>query len=606
MSTPRPIMLVLALALGGTSCSEPAPTVEISTYVGPSYARTDAKARHESVVKVLQTVLDERRPDPRPTGPDGSLTHDEPVHPPTNAEQFASLMQAVRTAPLDEIDGPARRLAAADPAVWPQVRQYLQAERRAPRGDYRSLLRAIGGDIPNRYGHFALAWKKAHGHAVKLSQDWFSDLLTLPAGRISRGLRAVYRDCVLLTALLRAAASIGAQDPALTGEVVALLLDMAYRDQGIFRDEVGRAVVRVGDEAIPHLWIESMRPRGRRKKDKREDIPVLRAEYARLQLDKMDRLHPQRATAAVREDPRLLARVLHAYGTARPGEAAAVLLGFADAEDPTVRAAARAAFIAYVDGAPPPAKGRTIRLLGGGTGRALSHLSFRQRAGLAIRERMAAEVPDLLEPECEVQREDGSLDRWCEDQPQRLTARYFAGLDERRAEADAQAIAGALAEPDVDQRVRTLDRLLAGNPNLALGAQLVPVYRDAAQAAIERGEAARAGQLLRKAARLAEREAPQDGEALRIHALLAEASVPDLTPEGRRMLLSSARSLAPHDPRIGRALWALDRTTTDPAPTRTRITPVMGMVAGLWGLGFMGSWWRRRRRRRVRHNSQHT
>ena len=39
-------------------------------------------------------------------------------------------------------------------------------------------------------------------------EDWFSDLLALPTGRVSRGLTKVYRDCVLQTALLRAAAMV--------------------------------------------------------------------------------------------------------------------------------------------------------------------------------------------------------------------------------------------------------------------------------------------------------------------------------------------------------------------------------------------------------------
>src|SRR5690606_24621572 len=353
----------------------------------------DEVLRREHARAVLGTVLAGLRP--RPTGPaEGASAatpaFDAPVHPPTDARQLQQLVEALRHAPLDEIGGPARRLAAAGPAVWPEIRAALLAERRAPRGDYRSLLDAIGGDVPNRYGHFARAWKKAHGYAVKLSEDWFEDLLLLPPGRISSGLRGVYRDCVLQTALLRAAAVVGREDPALTGEVVAALLDVAYAHGGLFRDEVGRAIVALGDEAVPHLLVESLEADA----DDREDEAALRAAYARLQLDKMDRLHPQRATAAVRDDPRRLSLVLHAYATVRPGEAAAVLLDFADVGDPVVRRAARAAFTAYVEGPPPQAERRTIRLLGGGTSTARAHLTHRQRAALAIRERMQAEVPE--------------------------------------------------------------------------------------------------------------------------------------------------------------------------------------------------------------------
>jgi hypothetical protein len=591
--------LTLALALGGplaaAGCGDGSPAVEVSTYVGPSHARNDEPLRREHARAVAGTVLAGLWPrSGAAQGDAATARYDEPVDPPTDPEQFARLVTAMREAPLDELGGPARRLASAGPQVWPQIRETLLAERTLPKGDYRSLLDAIGGDVPNRYGHFARSWKKAHGFDVKLSQDWFEDLLLLPTGRVGQGLRGVFRDCVLQTALLRAATAVGRDEPALTGEVVATLLHAAYALDGTFRDEVGRALVGVGDEAIPHLLLASMAPIAPRRSD-REDPAALRAEYARVQLDKLDRLHPQRATQAVRDDPRRLVLVLEAYATVRPGEAAAVLLELADVDDPAVRNAARAAFRAYVEGPPPTAQARTIRLLGGGTSTALAHLSYRQRAAIAIRERMQQHTPDLLEPEpaCEVRREDGSMDDACLGQPQRLTRAYFGWLDERRRSRDERAIAAALTEPEVHARVAQLDRLLAVDPALADGERLVPVYREAADAAIAEGDAARAGQLLRKAAQLAERGDASRGQALRVQALLAEASVPALTREGRRMLLASAQQLAPADPRVTAAFEQLDRVEVAAGPERW--APVAGMVAGLWALGLVGSWWRRRR-----------
>ena len=63
--------------------------------------------------------------------------------------------------------------------------------------------------MPNRYGHFELGWKRAHGFTVKLSEDWYGDLLALPPARVSKVFRGIYRDCVVTAALLRAAAQIG-------------------------------------------------------------------------------------------------------------------------------------------------------------------------------------------------------------------------------------------------------------------------------------------------------------------------------------------------------------------------------------------------------------
>jgi hypothetical protein len=599
MSIARHLMPALALtgAIALSGCRDEDPTVEVKTHVGPSHARHDEELRREHARTVAATVLAGLRRRDGATPAAAALADasgDEPQAPPTDAAQFARLVEAVRQAPLDEIGGPVRRLASADPQVWPEIQAALLAERKAPKPDYRALLDAVGGDVPNRYGHFARAWKKAHGFDIKLSQDWFEDLLSLPVGRVVPGLRAVYRDCLLQTALLRAASAVGRDEPALTGEVVATLLDTAYAHEGTFRDEVGRAIVAIGEEAVPHLLLASDHAAPRR--DGREDPAALRAEYARLQLDKLDRLHPERAVAAVREDPRRLVALVSAYGVVRPGEAAAVLLALADASDPAVRAAARQAFLAYVEGPPPDVRARKIRLLGGGTSTALAQLSYRQRASLAIRERVQAELPAALEPECQVRREDGTMDEACLGQPERLAHAYFAFLHERRRTADARAILAALAEPDVRDRVAQLDRLLAANPALEGVEQLVSVYEDAADAALAAGDAARAGQLLRKAARLAEpRDAatPDAATALRVRALLAEASVPALGPEGRRMLLASAQQLAPDDPRIGAALERIDQREGPAAPRR--LLPVAGMLMALWALGALGSWWRRRR-----------
>ncbi|MCX4244580.1 hypothetical protein [Paraliomyxa miuraensis] len=598
MGTRRRLTLAMGLAAGWVpglavvSCGDPEPAVEVSTYVGPSHGRHDDEARREHARQVATTVLAElARPHAALESTPQAAFMDAPIHAPTDPTELRQLIEAIDRAPLDELGGPARRLAAAGPAVWPEIRQALLADLPASKRDYRSVLDAIGGDVPNRYGHFARSWKKAHGYDVKLSQDWFEDLLLLPPGRLSRGLHGTYRDSVRMTAMFRAATLVGREDPSLTHEVVATLLHVAYAHEGLFRDEVGRAITGIGDEAIPHLLVESLGGDA----DDREDVDALRGAYARVALDTMDRLHPQRATSAVRDEPRLLSLVLHAYATVRLGEAASVLLDFVDAADPTVRSAARAAFFAYVEGPPPQAERRTIRLLGGGTSTARAHLTYRQRAAIAIRERMQAEVPQRLEPECEIVDEDGRFHADCEAQPERLTRIYFEWLDERRAASIDRALAAALAEPDVQRRVEQIDRLLAANPTLEVSDRIVAVIREAAAAAEAEGDMERAGQLWRKAARLAEPSDPRGGETLRVRALLAEASVPALTREGRQMLLASARRIAPEDPRIQSALDDLQRARGAELGAPERWTPVGGMVLGLWSLGVLGTWWRRRR-----------
>ncbi|MCA9685693.1 MAG: hypothetical protein KC457_26185, partial [Myxococcales bacterium] len=279
--------------------------------------------------------------------------------PPQDPEAFAALVAAVRQGPIDEIGVPLHNLAEAGPAMWPEIRELLMAERERSKREYRQVLSVIGGDVPNRYGYFELHWKKAHGYDVRLSEDWFEDLLGLPPARITKLLRPVYRDTLLTTALLRAAGDIGRTDPGLTPEVVATLLDAAYVHDGTFRDEVGRAIDRIGDQAIPSLLRESLPPedyRGGQKADLDKSVPERRAEYATYCLDRMDRLHPQRALEAVSDNRILLAETLAAYGLLRDGEAAPLLLDHVDADPPGIRAAARAAFEAYVVGPLPTAR----------------------------------------------------------------------------------------------------------------------------------------------------------------------------------------------------------------------------------------------------------
>jgi hypothetical protein len=456
------------------------------------------------------------------------------------------------------------------------------------------LLKAIGGDVPNRYGFFRLHWKRAHGHAVVVSEDWFEDLLALPRSKVSRGLRKVYRDCVLQTAMLRAASAIG-RDPDRTAEVVATLLDVAYLHRGTFRDEVGRAIRGIGDEAIPHLVRASIEPPSRRKND--EDVEVKKAAYARYQLDRMDRLHPTRAVAAVQQSPRLLAELLTAYGEARTGEAAVVLLDHADAPSPRVRSAARNALLAYVTGPAPRTVQRTVRLLGGGTKKTRAYLTYRQRAAIAIRERLQAEAPSLLEEPCDIRREDGTTDTKCEAQPKRHADTYLGWLDKRRRQQEVSQIEEALSQTDATVTMELLDRLLTTSPKLEGTERLVTFFSAAASSALAAGDPARAGQLLRKSARLAELEDPERARDLRVRALLAEAAAPGLDARGREMLLETASGHAPDDRSITMALSEARSGLTDrTSPTfRIRLLGGLALVAlAMLCLAALGGTLRRR------------
>lgn len=482
-----------------------------------------------------------------------------PRAPARTAEELAALVEALRTVPPAEADPIAAALAATPAALWPEVDALLRAERKARKADYKALLAAIGGDVPNRYGHFELAWKKQHGYAVKLSEDWYTDLLAMPASKIGKPLRGIWRDCVITAALLRAAAAIG-RDPERTDAVVEGLLAAAYVHEGTFRDEVGRAIRRLGDPAVPGLLRRSVQPPlpadEKLAAEVKASVAWRTAEYARVQVDRMDRLHPRKAMTALGSDPRVLAELLAAYGAVRPDDAAAPILEHVDAAIPRVRTAARAAFLAYVTGAPPRPQRHVLKLSGGRVSDGPLRLTYRDYARLAIRERVAAEAPDLQEPECRAITEDGQRDRTCEAQPLRLAEAYFARIEARRREREQAQVDEALALDDRRQTVARLDALLADNPELPMRDQLVTAYEAAADEAEQAGEPARAAGLLRKSGALLADLDPSRADRLRLRALLIEAALDEVSPQGRAMLLATAREEAPDSPAVTAAIAA--------------------------------------------------
>ena len=525
-------------------------------------------------------------------GPEGQVA----LAPATDPAAFQALLVAARAASVAELGAYAEALAQTPGALWPEVEATLLAERKARKADYKALLALIGGDVPNRYGHFELGWKRAHGFTVKLSEDWYGDLLALPPARVSKVFRGIYRDCVVTAALLRAAAQIG-REPSRTDAVVDVLLAAAYVHEGTFRDEVGRAIRRLGEPAIPGLLRRSQSPPlpadEKAAAEVKASLGYRKAEYARVQLDRMDRLHPRKAIAAVRDDPRLLADLLAAYGLVRPEEAAASLLEHVDAAIPRVRGAAREAFLAYVSGPPPRSERKTLRLLGGHTTQAPARLTHRDFARLAIRERIVAEQPDLLEPECKPIDAQGQRDAECEAQPERLARAYFARIEEGRRRREQAQIDVALARTDRAETVAMLDALLADNPELGMRDQLVPSYEAAADEAEAAGELQRAAGLLRKSAALLHDVDPGRGQRLQLRALLVEAEIDALPEQGRAMLLATAASLAPDDPSVQAAQGRVAQrpATAEEAALRRRVglggLLLLAALTTLMGLGHL-------------------
>ncbi len=501
--------------------------------------------------------------------------------PPTTSAELESTIAAIRKGPIDDVGAAIRNLALADPALWPEIRDLLVAERKHGKREYKHVLATIGGDVPNRYGTFELHWKKAHGYQVELSEDWYEDLLAVEPGRITKGLQPVFRETLLTCALLQAAPRIAGAAPHRVAEIVDTLLSTAYVHEGTFRDEVGRSIDAMGNSAIPWLMQHSVAP-----DDAKDDSPEQRrAAYAAFCLDRMDRLHPQRAIEAVADDRRLLAAVLRNFASTRDGEAAPHLLAWIDSDAPGVRRAAREAFEAYVTGPLPKLRRKSIRLFGGRTTEKVAELGYREQARLAIRGLLAEHAPDLLEPECRLvlAGPDHKIDETCERQPERLFRAYVARLDQRRsARRDAQVIA-ALARPDHEVGAAMLDTLLTDGGELSEPGLIAPYYAEVAETLADRGERARAAQLLRKSAMLIADLEPAHARELTVEALALEAEVEGVDERGRAMLLRTASELDPRSATIAASMSRIEveREAADD-PLRRRLTlSVLGLVLAL-------------------------
>ncbi len=580
-----------SLLLVASCTGQAAPEVSVHIRVG------DADSAEERW-GTAREILDAIQEDPLDTRPRVTATSATTfkVEAPASPEDLERAVQALRTCDPDDVLLVTHTVAAAGPGAWPALRAALLEPRKASKTEYRRVLTLIGGDVPNRYGYFELTWKKAHGYQVKLSENWLEDLLALAPSRISKAARPIYRDLLVTTALLSAASRLAHEHPELAKDAVATLLDAAYTHDSTFRDEVGRALAVAGDEAVPWLLFESEPPPTASKSE--DDPAVRRAEYARLALDRMDRLQPHRTLAMLGDRPQLLVRTIEGYGVARTPEAPAELVARLDHEIPAVRNAARAALRNYVEGPGPSSEKKALRLVGGGTAQG-SQLSWRDVAGREIRSALEGIAPNSVEATCSLYQKDGSRDRECAAQPLRHYELLIAALDARRADAESSVIARAGMEIDRNRAVALLDDLLAAEGGKQHAQTISAIYVRAAEQAAAHGDQARVAQLLRKSAMLRASQAPDVAAKMRARALTYEADAPDLDVHGREMLLKLARELDPQDARVQAS--AIEHADSD-ARKMSHGWRLIGLAAalavvGLSGIAALGSWLHRAPRR---------
>ncbi len=539
-----------ALVLAVLGCNSE-PIVEVRTSVGSASQNAEPKmAALAALVQAWWQNLSFRAPAQATTE-----QQTEP-QPPQDETALRQALHALREGPFEDVAGWATRLTHTPRSLWPAIERELMAPTISATADYKAVLDVIGGDVPNRYGHFARTWKRAHGYNVLLSEDWLADLLALPASRIGPLLRPVLRDCIARVSLLRAAAQPGEPDEGARNQRVGALLRLGYLNDGLFRDEIARVVTSLGEAGVAPL-VTHVRVA--------EGIEQDMASFAGFLLDRMGRRVPARAIAERRNQPHETAALLRAYGTSLPPDAAEVVLGFVNNPHRDVRNAAREAFTAYLSTA-HIARAKTIRLLGGRNVTAQAFVSPRARAVSALEHRLKEVAPTLLT---------------CAANPcaPEMAARaYFAYLDLARTTSHARNVKAALATGDENILALAVHRAGQDTPALFGASDVAAALFNQAKAHAKRHERSDAARLLRKASSLLATD-HRAWAPLRQAAAIFESQAEGLDAAERRAMLRTAGITT-------------DRTTRLWWPLLQMVGLVL-CVGGAWGL-----WWARARMKR--------
>lgn len=379
------------------------------------------------------------------------------------AAEVATTLEAAATATaearLATIDDLARRGAA----LAGDVAAFLARDRASSVDERRAVLASIKASVPDRTGKFETPKRQAAAQIrTEDDFDWLAALGAAPKAT------PAWRDVVADVTALRALAA------SKTSAAGAVLADAAFASATmIYRDECGRRLRAMAPYSIPALTRESKRelPNGR---------ITDRMRYATYQLERIDRQDPDKALMAAGSDEALLIDVFASFRDTHHREAVYAVWRRIDAEAPRVRAAAREAWLAYVDGPPPPpGRMRHLALPGGkfATNATPVELTYRQLADQELR----TALQELFGEETD---DKATLD------VAKASRRVFAYYDDKRAAREREAFGAALGlveKGDIAGAVAAFDQLLAADPARPDRAQMVPTYLQHAQA-LEAGE----------------------------------------------------------------------------------------------------------------------
>lgn len=377
-----------------------------------------------------------------------------------DGKQATALLEKIVTA----TDASSRKAAIAEltklaPTTIPALDAWLSRAHAASVEDRRGVLAEIHAAVPDKSGKFATPPRQTGKERQADDElDWLVALLELPASPAAG-------EVIADVAAIRALASTNDIEAALW------LFGVAFGDDTmIYRDEVGRYIRKMEPYSIPALTRESQGKADRRR-------------YATYQLERIDRQDPLKAIAASLGNEALLIAVLDTFRETRLREAVHAVWTKVDDDSPRVRAAARAAWMAYVAGPPPPpAPRKKLQLPGGKLTKKEKPLwlTYRELADNELRKASN----ELLQTEYPLDDEEGIDDNESNYKPVKLdlpkiTKQLFDHFDGERAKKEAAQWTTAKAQADggdLQGATAVLDRLIGANPERAERAEMAKVY----------------------------------------------------------------------------------------------------------------------------------
>jgi tetratricopeptide (TPR) repeat protein len=347
---------------------------------------------------------------------------------------------------------------------YQDIGNFLSRPHTSPIEERRAVLTAINAQVPDEKGRFITPQRKtAKEEKADDNLDWLAALEKLDAATPGRG--EVIADVAALRAL----------SASMEIKAAYVLFDSAFQPETmIYRDEVGRYLRKMHPYSIPALFRESQRRDYDRKR------------YSNYQLERLDRQEPYKALSSAVADEALTIAILDAFRKTKHREAVHAVWSKVNADSPRIRAAARAAWEAYITGPPPPpAPKKKLQLPGGKLTKKEKPLwlTYRELADNELRktsnELLHTDYP-IVDPTLDDRDAEWKHEKKVDPIDQlAVTKQLYAYYDGERAKKDAEqwGVAKALADKgDLAGATAAMDRLLVTNPERNERAQMAAVY----------------------------------------------------------------------------------------------------------------------------------